>query len=176
MKALQLSVITAEGLDKNRVLVSWELSPFSTHYPSESSLDGSTVFCRTVYDHTPIVNSRWATRQSSGRREILAWGTGKEEPGVFGSHETFSVNEKCWGGWVCCDSTETVNHHRVRESKKHGPGDDTSATPSQREQYQRGECSYGFVIDQRNKSHEGPPWLCPAQGDAVPQAGTTQPP
>lgn len=41
MKALQLSVITAEGLDKNRVLVSWELSPFSTHYPSESSLDGS---------------------------------------------------------------------------------------------------------------------------------------
>ena len=40
MKALQLSVIKAERLDKNSVLVSWELSPFSKHYPSESSLDG----------------------------------------------------------------------------------------------------------------------------------------
>lgn len=40
MKALQLSVIKAEGLDKNSVLVSWELSPFFNHYPSESSLDG----------------------------------------------------------------------------------------------------------------------------------------
>lgn len=43
MKALQLSLITAEGLDKNRVPVSWELSPFSKHYPSESSLDSSTA-------------------------------------------------------------------------------------------------------------------------------------
>lgn len=40
MKALQLSVIKAEGLDKNSVLVSQELSPFPKHYPSESSLDG----------------------------------------------------------------------------------------------------------------------------------------
>lgn len=40
MKALHLSVIKAEGLDKNSVLVSRELSPFSEHYPSESRLDG----------------------------------------------------------------------------------------------------------------------------------------
>lgn len=42
MKALQLSVIKAEGLDKNSVLVSQEPSPLSKSYPSESSLDGFT--------------------------------------------------------------------------------------------------------------------------------------
>lgn len=43
MKALQLSVIKEKGLDKNSALVSWELSPFSEHYPSESSLDRFTA-------------------------------------------------------------------------------------------------------------------------------------
>lgn len=44
MKALQLSVIKAEELDKNSMLVSWEFSPFSKHYPSESSLDGFAAY------------------------------------------------------------------------------------------------------------------------------------
>lgn len=83
MKALQLSVIKAEGLDKNSVLVSWDLSPFSKHYPSESSLDGFSA-CSAGQLLIASMMSLPGGQPHRGKRETsLPWGRGKGEIGVW---------------------------------------------------------------------------------------------
>lgn len=81
MKALQLSVIKAEGLDKNSVLISWDLSPFSKHYPSESSLHGfGACFARQFLIASMM--SLLGGQPHRGKRETsLSWAGGKGEIG-----------------------------------------------------------------------------------------------
>lgn len=83
MKALQLSVIKAEGLDKNSVLVSWDHSPFSKRYPSESSLDDFNACFAGQF----LISSMMALLHGHphrGKRETsLSWGRGKGQIGVW---------------------------------------------------------------------------------------------
>lgn len=79
MKALQLSVIKAEGLDKNSVLVSWDLSPFSKHYPSESSLDGFSACFAGQFLITSTMSLLGGQLHGEKRETSLSWGRGKGE-------------------------------------------------------------------------------------------------
>lgn len=79
MKALQLSVIKAEGLDKNSVLVSWDLSPFSKHYPSESSLDGFSACSARQFLMASMVSLLGGQPQRGKRETSLSWARGKGE-------------------------------------------------------------------------------------------------
>lgn len=82
MKALQLSVIKAEGLDKNSVLASWDLSPFSKHYSSESSLDVFSV-CFAEQFLITSMTSLLGGQPCRGKRETpLSWGRRKGKIGV----------------------------------------------------------------------------------------------